>query len=762
MKNTLLKLALVILLPFAMLAQEIDISKGWKFKTGDDLKRAAPKFDDKDWKSIESNRSWEFQGYNAYDGYAWYRCKVVIPSSMKQNSFLKDSLKLLLGIIDDHDQVFLNGEMIAQNAGMPFVFGNKDNTPNNSAYNKERRYAISSNHKAILWDKENVIAIRVFDQLGGGGMTSGKKYSVSMVDVVDYISIDITEKPFSFRPDGAFAKTVVLKSSGSDNLEFSGELTVDAVDNFTKKSMANYSVYGKFSAAKPFNFEFVLPGYENLIAKFTFVDEKSGNNVNELMEIPFLLTPPEKPEPKINSAKVFGVRPGSPFLFTVAASGERPMTFTAQGLPQGLSLDGNTGFITGKLDQTGEFTVKLTSSNAKGRAEKTLKIICGDLITLTPQMGWNSWNCWGLAVSDEKVRSSAKAMIEKGLMNYGWTYMNIDDGWEDKRDAKEVLLPNEKFPNMKKLADDIHAMGLKIGIYSSPGPLTCGKYEGSYKYEQIDINTWASWGIDYLKYDWCSYSDVFPVKQDNMFQVAGKNPKELAGLQKPYQVMQKAIANVTPKRDIVYSLCQYGWGAVWKWGAAVNGQSWRTTGDIEDSWASMAGIGFAQNVSSPYAKPGRWNDPDMLVVGKVGWGPRLRNSRLSINEQYTHISLWSLLASPLLIGCDMSQLDDFTLNLLKNSEVIDVNQDPLGKQAQQVLVTNEYQVWVKELEDGSKAVGLFNLSGKEQKITLNWSDIKITGSKTVRDVWRQKDLGKFDGKFETMIATHGVTFVKIF
>ena len=176
----------------------------------------------------------------------------------------------------------------------------------------------------------------------------------------------------------------------------------------------------------------------------------------------------------------------------------------------------------------------------------------------------------------------------------------------------------------------------------------------------------------------------------------------------------------------------------------------------------MAYIGFKQNTQYLYAKPGRWNDPDMLVVGKVGWGPSLRNSRLTINEQYTHISLWSLLASPLLIGCDMSQLDDFTLNLLKNSEVIDVNQDPLGKQAQQILVNDNYQVWVKELEDGSKVVGIFNISGKEQNITLNWSDIKISGSKTVRDVWRQKDLGSFDGKFQTLVASHGVTMVRVF
>lgn len=765
----MLKLHLTLLATFvsvALFAQEIDISKGWKFKKGDDMAWAKPELNDAEWNPIEVNRFWEFQGYNNYDGYAWYRKRVFIPSSLKQNSILKDSLKILLGIIDDHDQTFLNGELIGENGGKKFTFGNTINTPENSAYNVHRRYAIPSNHKAIRWDAENVIAIRVFDQIGNGGIGMAAKYGISMVDVADYLKIDFSKSPFQFRENGSFTKTIYVESNGpAEIVSYSGTLSIEVTSNISGQKLASYSVYATLSNNNPFAFEFVLPAFENTTAKYTFTDEKSKNGFSESQEVPFILTPFEKKEPKINGAKVFGARPGKPFLFKIAASGATPLVYSADKLPTGLSLDPQTGIITGYVKEKGIYLVKTTAKNTYGEAKSTLKIVIGDQMALTPAMGWNSWNCWGLAVSDEKVRSSAKAMVDKGLINYGWTYMNIDDGWESQRDAKGVLQPNEKFPDMKKLADDIHGMGLKLGIYSSPGPKTCGGYEGSYKYEQTDANTWAEWGIDYIKYDLCSYNDLPEMRKNLVYPKNGwvptvKTPKDFAVVQAPYKTMQKALEKTN--RDIYYSLCQYGIGEVWKWGKEVNAHSWRTTGDIEDTWQSMAGIGFGQADLYPYAKPGNWNDPDMLVVGKVGWGPKLRNSRLTVNEQYTHISLWSLLASPLLIGCDMAQLDDFTLGLLKNSEVIDINQDPAGKQSIRVINKPDYQIWVKEMEDGSKAVGIFNMSNETSNITLNFADIKLSGSKTVRDVWRQKDLGKFENTFQTTIASHGVALIKVF
>jgi len=385
--------------------------------------------------------------------------------------------------------------------------------------------------------------------------------------------------------------------------------------------------------------------------------------------------------------------------------------------------------------------------NNSGEAKREFLVKCGNLLALTPPMGWNSWNCWGLSVSDEKLKSSAQAMIDKGLIDHGWTYMNIDDGWEaEQRNANGEIVANKKFPNMKVLGDWLHGHGLKFGIYSSPGPKTCGGYLGSYQHEQQDATTYASWGIDYLKYDWCSYSQI------------ANGDTTLDAYQKPYKWMQAALRS--QKRDIIYSLCQYGMKNVSAWGADVDGNCWRTTGDITDTWNSLSSIGFSQGKLSQYAKPGRWNDPDMMIVGQVGWGENLHPSHLTPDEQYTHVSLWCLLSAPLLIGCDLSKLDDFTLNLLTNDEVLAIDQDPLGKQAQQVIKKDNYQVWVKELEDGNKAIGIFNLSDDYQNISFNWSEVGFFNKQKIRDLWRQKDLGIFENSFTTKVAPHGVTLIK--
>ena len=475
---------------------------------------------------------------------------------------------------------------------------------------------------------------------------------------------------------------------------------------------------------------------------------------------PYILTPKPGPAPKINGAKVFGVRPGSPFLFTIPTTGKRPMTFSAEGLPEGLTLDTKTGHITGVIKKEGTYNVKLMVANEVGKAERDFRIIVGDKICLTPPMGWNSWNCWACAVTDENIRASAKAMVEKGLINHGWTYINIDDCWMIKPDSKDDELggeprddkgrplTNKKFPDMKTLTDYIHDMGLKAGIYTSPGPYTCQGFTGSYEYEAQDAAQFAEWGFDYLKYDWCYYSEI-------------AKDKSLEELKKPYILMRDEL--LKQPRDIVYSLCQYGMGEVWKWGEEVGGNCWRTTGDIVDSWSSMSTIGFSQDKCSPYAKPGHWNDPDMLVVGNVGWGPTLHPTRLTPDEQYTHISLWCLLSAPLLIGCPIEQLDDFTLNLLTNDEVLEVNQDPLGEQAEQIVEEENYQIWAKHMEDGSMAVGLFNMDGFEHRlVAVEWSQLGIEGNQRVRDLWRQKDLGVFNERFQMTVPPHGVVLVRIF
>lgn len=459
-----------------------------------------------------------------------------------------------------------------------------------------------------------------------------------------------------------------------------------------------------------------------------------------------VLTPKSGPNPRINGARVFGVRPGAPFLFTIAATGQRPMTFSAENLPSGLELDPQTGRITGGLKEKGIYTVNLKAANALGTAARPLKIVCGDTIALTPPLGWNSWNCFGCDVSEDKVRAAADAMVSSGLINHGWTFINIDDCWEAGRDAGGNVMSNEKFPDMKALTDYVHSKGLKMGLYSSPGPKTCAGHEGSYKHEQQDANRYAQWGFDYLKYDWCSYGGIVPHPDHE-------------GFMKPYQVMRAALDQAP--RDIIFSLCQYGMGNVWEWGAQVGGNCWRTTGDISDTWHSMAGIGFGQAGHEKYAGPGHWNDPDMLVVGYVGWSAHLRPTRLTPNEQYTHISLWCLLCAPLLIGCDMTQLDAFTASLLTNDEVLDVNQDPLGRQAGRVTQLDGLEVWAKDMADGSKAVGLFNRSEDEAPVSVSWADLGLSGKQRVRDLWRQKDLGAFDGQFQATVPRHGGVLVKI-
>ena len=474
----------------------------------------------------------------------------------------------------------------------------------------------------------------------------------------------------------------------------------------------------------------------------------------------YILTPPTSPEPRINYPRIFATGAGKPFLFRIPATGKQPLKISAKGLPEGLKLDEYSGIISGTVKEARTFKIEVTATNQKGNDVKEIEIVIGGKLALTPPMGWNSWNCWGLSVDQQKVKAAAEAFVESGLANHGWAYINIDDGWEAAERTKNgELLTNEKFPDMKVLADDVHHLGLKLGIYSSPGPKTCGGYLGSWEHEMQDAQTWAGWGIDYLKYDWCSYGEI---AADN----------SLAEYQKPYLKMRKCLDAVN--RDIIYSLCQYGMGDVWEWGGEVGGNLWRTTGDINDSWASMAGIGFAQEQSSPFAKPGNWNDPDMLVVGKVGWGPEIRETKLTPDEQYTHISLWSLLSAPLLIGCDLTQLDEFTMNLLTNDEVIGINQDPLGKQAVKILDEANKQVWMKKLSDGSLALGLFfagsniteeafSWDGKPQtaKVGITWNELGLQGKQMVRDLWRQKDLGVFDSGFETEVPYHGVVLVKL-
>lgn len=488
---------------------------------------------------------------------------------------------------------------------------------------------------------------------------------------------------------------------------------------------------------------------------------------------PYILTPPVKSTPRVNGPSIFGVRPRHPVLYTVAASGDRPMVFSADRLPTGLIIDSLSGQVTGSVEVPDTYRVTFRARNSWGQNEKVVRIVVGPEIALTPPMGWNSWNCWACAVDDSRVRASADAMVSSGLANHGWSYVNVDDCWEIKPDSDDELLSgpprdslgmintNRRFPDMGALSEYVHSRGLKFGIYSGPGPLTCAGFTASYGYERQDARRYSEWGIDYLKYDWCSYGSI----------AKDRSVPELA---KPYEIMRDALKSVS--RDIVYSLCQYGMGNVWEWGRAAGGNCWRTTGDIVDTWASMSRIGFGQAGLEQFAGPGHWNDPDMLVVGKVGWGPELRSTRLTPDEQYTHISLWSLLAAPLLLGCDLTNLDPFTLNLLTNDEVIDVNQDALGRQASKIMDEDGLQMWTKMMEDGSTAVGIFFVGTADHSDPAEYFDwefktkinvvfrpemIGMKGNVRVRDLWRQEDLSNDSTAWELSVPRHGVRLLRI-
>jgi alpha-galactosidase len=458
-------------------------------------------------------------------------------------------------------------------------------------------------------------------------------------------------------------------------------------------------------------------------------------------------------ETRINGPRVIGGTPGRPFVFRIPATGKAPLIFAAKGLPAGLILDTQTGVIAGKaLGESGalisKYDIALTVTSQTGVAHRKLTLVTGEhQLAQTPPLGWNSWNVWAGAVDDAKIRAAADAMIASGLAAHGFQYVNIDDCWEAGRDANGEIQTNERFPDMKALGDYIHSKGLRFGIYSSPGPKTCAGYTASYQHEDQDAATWAKWGVDYIKYDWCSYGGI-----------AGKD-KDLEAMQKPYRVMRASLDKCD--RDIIYSLCQYGMGNVWTWGAEVGGNVWRTTGDIRDTWGSMSGIGFEQGKCSPYAGPGHWNDPDMLVVGKVGWGPKLHDTHLTRNEQVTHITLWSLLSSPMLIGCDMTAMDPFTVDVLCNDEVLAVNQDPLGKAAGLKARVKETEVWARPLADGTIAVGLFNRGRSATTVTAKWSDLDLKGVQPVRDLWQHKNLGTHTNTFSVELPRHAAALVKI-
>ncbi|RLD53431.1 MAG: alpha-galactosidase [Bacteroidetes bacterium] len=478
----------------------------------------------------------------------------------------------------------------------------------------------------------------------------------------------------------------------------------------------------------------------------------------------YILTPPAPKAPRINGATVYGVRPGNPVIYRIPCTGERPISFAIKDLPEGLRMDREHGIISGSIKNPGSYSFLIEAENSAGSDKREMNFKVGDKIALTPPMGWNSWYIHYDRISDQLMREAADQMIKSGMADYGYQYVNIDDCWMVKHKTKDpeiggktrekdgTLITNLRFPDMKGMTDYIHEKGLKAGIYISPGPSTCAGYEGSYRHEEQDALTFADWGFDFLKYDWCSYDK----------KAGGKTREDL---KKPYKKMWASLVGLD--RDIVLNLCQYGMGNVWEWGAEV-GNSWRTTGDLgleeRKGLPGFYSIGLRNAEHWPYAGPGAWNDPDYILIGWVGDARKMAEGTptdLTPYEQYSYMSMWSLMAAPLIFSGDMAKLDPFTLNVLCNHEVIEVSQDPLGKQAKIVRKTDSDFVLVKIMIDGSLVVGLFNFMDSEAPVSVSWEELGISGSHIVRDLWRQKELSTLENLYETMVPPHGVQLVRI-
>ncbi len=508
----------------------------------------------------------------------------------------------------------------------------------------------------------------------------------------------------------------------------------------------------------------------------------------------FILTPKASKSPVINSPKIFGVRPNHPFLYTIAVSGAKPVKFIVKNLPEGLKINNTTGIISGTISDTSSqnYNVKIIAKNRYGSVEEKLLIKVGETINLTPPLGWNSWYCWSESVSQDKVLKTARDFVKTGIKDYGWTYVNIDDCWQGIRGGKyNAIQGNKRFPNMKRLANQIHRMGLKVGIYSSPWQGTFagfiggtaptkngdysslnilpedkrnqkyqifGRYPGSirrgaskigkYWFFDKDAKQYADWGIDYIKVDW--------------------RPNDIPTTKRMYENLRES------GRDIAYSLSNTAPIKNGK-GLSKYANLWRTTNDIHDNWVSISSIGFQTDKWRKFQSQGHWNDPDMLQIGNLGitnsYVKTFKKSKLTADEQYTQLTLWSMLSAPLLLSCDIASLDKFTLNLITNSEVLAINQDAKGVQAYPVFKKDGFEIWVKPLfADNYYAVAIFNNGNdSNKKISFKWDDIDFNenGKKysieSIRDLWRQRNITTKENieQFSTNVYRHGAELYKV-
>jgi len=516
-----------------------------------------------------------------------------------------------------------------------------------------------------------------------------------------------------------------------------------------------------------------------------------------------ILTPPPPDTPRINGAKIFGVRPGKPVLFRIAASGKKPLHFSAEGLPRGTQLDPKTGWLSGLApSEPGSFPIKVTVRNEIGETSEKLNLKVGDTICLTPPMGWNSWYAQSESVSADSIKKMTDAMAKHNLGDHGWTYINIDDCWTGTRHQKtKALQGNWKFPEMRQLTDYVHDNGFKIGVYSTvwmstyagyiggsapnaegdysdfylpeksrlnpeqyfgryPGGIKKGLCSiGSHWFVDRDAEQFAAWGVDYVKYDWKEWTLK---KRSNGTHQSDKNLPVIKtdAITKRFHndfraVDRDIVLSLSPRHDVEEDPI-----------AARYANLWRLTNDIKAEWKYLIAP-FSDELGNrlQHTRPGAYGDLDMLQIGNLGTPNRTNKTfhptPLTPAEQYFQVSLWSLLSQPLLLSCDLSTLDPFTLNLITNDEVLAINQDPLAKPAKRL--TNQegvFEIWNKTLKDGSQAIGIFNLLEEDQLITLPLDELQIDQG-NVRDLWRQQDIGKLESQLQIRVEAHGVALLRI-
>jgi len=515
-----------------------------------------------------------------------------------------------------------------------------------------------------------------------------------------------------------------------------------------------------------------------------------------------ILTPVSNKKPQINGASIFGVRPAKPIFYHVAVSGIKPVTYSAEGLPKGVQIDNNTGWITGRAPKkSGDYEIILLAENSEAKTTKKLTLRVGEAICLTPPMGWNSWYVQSEGVSEKAIREIATAMEEKGLEQYGWTYINIDDCWMGERDPEtKTIQANGKFNDMKAMARFVNRKGFKLGIYSTTWMATFAGYiggtapnaEGDYSEHYLpegerlnsyqvfgrhpsstrrgiaqvgpnwfvdrDAKQFAEWGIDYVKYDWVEvplekdengiYQRDRSVKIRKSDAITGRFYNDFRSLDRDIVISLSPRHN-PEEDDIATKYCNL----------------WRLTSDIKAKWDDLTRVFSNELVARyPQTRSGLYGDLDMLQIGPLGKPNRaekeFKPSPLTPSEQYLQITLWCILSQPMLLSCNIPTMDEFDLNLVKNSEVLSVNQDPLVKQGYRVENKEDsYEIWAKELADGSKAVACFNLSDEEQNISISADKLRKKGK--VRDLWRQKDIGELINQFTVKVSSHGTAFFKI-